>query len=36
MIMGYECIACGHFQDDNGWGEECEMCTAKALEPIYE
>lgn len=35
-IIGYECLACGHIQEDDSWGGECEVCTGKCLEPVYE
>lgn len=35
-ITGYECLACGHIQDEDDWGGECEMCTSCCLNPIYE
>jgi hypothetical protein len=31
-IFGYECLGCGHVQDDPG---ECEMCMGSAVEPMY-
>ena len=31
-IFGYECLGCGHVQDEPG---ECEMCMGSAVEPMY-
>jgi len=34
-ISGYECLACGHIQEDDSWGGQCERCIASALSPLY-
>lgn len=31
-IFGYECMGCGHIQDQPG---ECNMCCAYAVSPMY-
>lgn len=35
-VTGYECMSCGHIQDDNGMGGECDVCGAKCLDEIHE
>ncbi len=35
VVIGFECGACGHVQESDGWGGECDKCCAKALNEIY-
>lgn len=34
QCIGYYCLACGHTQEDNDWGGECERCMGHSLEEI--
>lgn len=31
----YHCLCCGHDQNTNDWGGQCEICTACALDEVY-
>lgn len=32
---GYECLGCGHFQKDSGFGYTCNRCCGGTLEEVY-
>lgn len=35
VIIGYECLGCGHTQATNGWGGRCDRCDGLSLEAMY-
>lgn len=35
VIIGYECLGCGHTQATDGWGGRCDRCDGLSLEAMY-
>jgi len=36
VIIGYECLGCGHVQDMDDWDGQCDWCCGCSLSAIYE